>query len=325
MIPTDPREKYTSLGERPKVYPRPSSGRGRKQVPDVTATLAFGGPTVDRDDTGPKTNKVLILPVNERSLGQPQVEADEKMLQVYHTTVSILETSGVHMLMKFGIQRYSKIMRQYSRVESVLTKLQSFNYVTGIVSDSLDFSQKGVIPFHIWAVCCLLTYEDPSTDIFRYIIKEWTEIIKKVKSDDAEDINAIVIPALEDHVYQSAIVYRKLLTVNTSSVFCTVRGKGIENWIGHLKALVEASSSSFKASIIIRSMQDLARLPSAHEGNTFNHKEGNFTKMEEMSAMRNAGGVLKGPSGDGTIKALAKDVKEIKAMMRMLLEKQNRP
>ena len=44
IIPTDPREKYTSLGERPKVYPRPSSGRGRKQVPDVTATLAFGDP-----------------------------------------------------------------------------------------------------------------------------------------------------------------------------------------------------------------------------------------------------------------------------------------
>ena len=44
MIPTDPREKYTYLGERPKVYPRPSSGRGRQQVPDVTATLAFGDP-----------------------------------------------------------------------------------------------------------------------------------------------------------------------------------------------------------------------------------------------------------------------------------------
>ena len=281
MIPTNPREKYTPLGEKLKMPPHPSSGRGRKQVPDVTATLAFGEPTVDRDDTGPKTNKVLILPVNERSLGQPQVEADEKMLQVYHTTVSILETSGVHMLMKFGIQRYSKIMRQYAQVESVLTKLQSFNYVTGVVNDSLDFSQKGVIPFHIWAVCCLLTYEDPSTDIFRYIIKEWTEIIEKVKYDDAEDINEIVIPALEDHVYQSAIVYRKLLTVNTSSVFCTVRGNGIENWIDHLKALVEASSSSFGASIIIRSMQDMSRLPSKHGGNVgFNFKEEAVTKYK---------------------------------------------
>ena len=44
MIPTDPREKYTTLIEKPKVYQRPSSGRGRKEVPDVTATLAFGDP-----------------------------------------------------------------------------------------------------------------------------------------------------------------------------------------------------------------------------------------------------------------------------------------
>ena len=378
MIPTDPCEKYTSLGETPKMHPRPSSDRGRKHAPDVTATFASrasgiaGLPGVEKDS--------ILQNGSSHSKGQKlgssnAVCADEKDMEFWNESIRIclqyLAPKKVLPVIKCEFKGLCVDQMKPHMIAAISEPMLFMISSTTIVEIGVDgyYGVGPSIPFHIMAVLALLNGNNKFPKIFNLALEKWNEVLQyALEGLIPECANEIVHSVVCMHARAAYSKHNSMVIYNNEPGICRPKAMALLSWIedmkrpilkkkiemdkiaysnvvadaekvghceatkpenrtdrdDHLKALVEASSSSSEASIIMRSMQDLARLPSAHGGNTLNHKEGNFTKVEKMSAMRNAGGVLKGPTG-GIIKTLAKDVKEIKAMMRMLLEKQNLP
>ena len=254
----------------------------------------------------PVVEKVSILPkesspsngqklgsLNEGQKGQQcadEIEARKCMiLASYTSAVTFLESNGVKHLMT-RLFRGPIVVAQQNTVQKLLQNVCLFDYSNGEIVDATypKSSTKiliapNTVPAHIWFLVSLLTGTYPTTTAFESVIRKWKEIVEYVTTKSVDDpvvASDLLFDPVQDHALNAKNKYGDLILLNPRVYLDDLRLKCIENWMQELMLRVR------------KHMQNAVLISDAKE--TMMHRaneEGNFTKVEEMSAMRNAGEV----------------------------------
>ena len=245
MIPTDPCEKYTSLGETPKMHPRPSSDRGRKHAPDVTATFASrasgiaGLPGVEKDS--------ILQNGSSHSKGQKlgssnAVCADEKDMEFWNESIRIclqyLAPKKVLPVIKCEFKGLCVDQMKPHMIAAISEPMLFMISNTAIVEIGVDgyYGVGPSIPFHIMAVLALLNGNNKFPKIFNLALEKWNEVLQyALEGLIPECANEIVHSVVCMHARAAYSKHNSMVIYNNEPGICRPKAMALLAWIEDMK------------------------------------------------------------------------------------------
>ena len=208
----------------------------------------------DQVDTG-STKKVILLP-----------KLAENYNRIHTVVLSELKTKGIISIVHRMRDDPIAIRNQLKSTPKVLGELVPFNIILNTKSDpSTDFTDDGIIAFHILAVECLLE----GTNTSRKCLGKLLDVVRKLKSTihdlcdgDKPTMKRVMDKILKDHVETANRFYHLLLQVSKSPGMCTRRAPALISWVEKLESDAKEYFEILRKDMIIENMEETLALNS---------------------------------------------------------------